>query len=212
MTQEATTATLEKSAGWDAHELNVATDYWYFYGEGTTGTGLTAAPTNYYGLDDFQADVVFGGWTIYRIEFAWGWHTGAIEFKDVWVADIKINGTVIPLRPDDAGTGRIGRRFYTGNTALSTALSPKTPFRLLGAQLHLNAAATQQTFTITCDAGRVANLYDTKLYSKALAGVQDIVLTFGEGYDFKVEDEIDCAWTNTDTKTFGLTLTYQTVF
>ena len=86
-----------------------------------------------------------------------------------------------------------------------------TPFRLLSVHLHLNAAATQETFTVTCNAGR-SSVYDTKLYSVSMSGVQDVIKIFGEGYDFYSDDVIDPAWTNTDAKTYGITYSYQTVF
>lgn len=99
ITQQADIATLEKAAGWNAHELNIATDQFYFYGEGTTGTGFTAGPPNYYGWDDFQADAIFSTWTIYRISFEFGWY-GSGTFGEAWVADIKLNGQMILIKPD----------------------------------------------------------------------------------------------------------------
>jgi len=212
ITQLADIATLVKTAGWNEHVLNPSTDQFYFYGETTTKTNLTAGPPNYYGWDDFVADELFNTWTIYKITFDWGWATGSEEYKDVWVADVKLNGHLIPLKPDSGGSGRIGRRFATGATALTTALTPKTPFKLLSVLLHLSAAATQQNFTVTCDAGRVASVYDTLLVSQAMSGLTDVVRTWEGGLEFKEDDEIDCAWTNTDTRTYGLTVTYQTVF
>jgi len=98
ITQLANVAGLEKALGWDAHELNIATDQFFFYGEGTTGTGLTAGATNLYGWDDFQADAIFSTWTIYRISFEYGWEASG-TFDNVWVADIKLNGQVILLKP-----------------------------------------------------------------------------------------------------------------
>lgn len=213
ITQLADIATLEKGAGWNAHELVSTVDQFYFYGENTTGTNLTEGPPNYYGLDDFVSDILFSTWTIYKISFEYGWQTGDNEFKDAWVADIKINGMVIPLKPDSGGSGRVGYRWATGAGALATALTPKTPFRLLSVMLHLNGAPTQETFTIKCDAGR-GSAYDTLLYSQDLSvdTPTDVIRTFGEGYDFLPDDEIDCAWTNTDTKTYGITANYQTVY
>jgi len=99
LTQQADIATLEKASGWNAHELNRTTDQFYFYGEGTTGTSLTAGPPNYYGIDDFAADALFKNWVIYRITFDNGWHTGSNEFKSAYVADVKINDTMVPLGP-----------------------------------------------------------------------------------------------------------------
>lgn len=102
ITQQADIATLIKTAGWNAHALNVATDQFYFYGEGTTGTGLTAGPPNYYGLDDFQADAIFGTWTIYRISYEFGWYSSG-TLGEAWVADIKINGQMVLIKPDRNG-------------------------------------------------------------------------------------------------------------
>ena len=202
-------ADLEKAAGWNAFEFSPATGGMFFYGEGTTGTGLTAGTQ--YTWSQFQTDAVFKEWVIYRVTIEYGWEASG-TFDDVWVADIQLNDTMIPLKPDSGGTGRIARRFATGATALATALVPKTPFKLLSVLLHLDAAATQQTFTVTCDAGRAASVYDTLLVSQAMSGLTDVVKTWEGGLEFKEDDEIDCVWTNTDTKTYGLTVTYQTVF
>lgn len=210
ITQQADIATLAKAAGWNRHILVPATDQFYYYGEGTTGTGLTEGPPNYYGLDDFQADKVFGKWSIYKITFDYGWHTGDNEFKDGWVADIKLNGHLVPLKPDSGGSGRIGRRFATGASAIATALTPKTPFQLLSVEVHLDAAATQETFTVTKDGGKAATVYDTLLFSKAMSGLTDVVKYFND-MKFAQEDEIDCAWTNTDTRTYGITVTYKII-
>jgi hypothetical protein len=213
ITQKADIATLEKAAGWNAHELNQTTDQFYYYGEGIANTSLITGtgPANLFGWDDFQGDERFNTMVIYRISFEYGWQTGDNEFKDAWVADIVLNNQQIQLKPDAGGSGRIGHRFSTGAGALATALSPKTPFRLLSVLLHLDAAATQDTFTLAVDAGRGV-AYDTLLYSKAMVGVQVVVVPCGEGYDFLQDDEIDGAFANNDTKTYGLTYVYQTVF
>jgi len=100
---------------------------------------------------------------------------------------------------------------HTGATTLATALAPGIPFRLLRIDLHLNAAATQETFTAKVDAGRVANVYDTLLISQAMSGITDVNKTFGKGFEFQDDDEIDCDWTNTDTKTYGLTYVWEPI-
>ncbi|KKN74862.1 hypothetical protein LCGC14_0386110 [marine sediment metagenome] len=209
ITQAPSHADLAKAAGWNKHILDTSVTQFFFYGENTTGTDLTAGTQ--YTWDQFQADVLFSNWTIYRISLEYGWYSTG-TFEDAWVADIKLNGQVIPLKPDSGGTGRIGRRWVTGSSAIAHALAPKTPFELLSVVLHLNAAATQETFTVTVDAGRAASVYDTLLYSKAMAGVADIVREWTGGLALKEDDEVDSAWTNTDGKTYGLTVTYRTVF
>jgi len=141
--------TLEKAAEWNAHELNVATDQFFFFGEGTTGTGLTAGASYLYGLDDFQADVIFSNWTIYRISFEYGWEASG-TFTDAWVADIKINGQVIFLRPRLGEIiGRETKSIYVATGATSTtavtAISPAATKRVR--ILNVFAATASNTGT-----------------------------------------------------------------
>lgn len=98
ITQLANVAGLEKGAGWNAHKLVLTTDQFFWYGENCTGTALTEGVPNYYGWDDFQADVLFRGWTIYRITLEYGWEASG-TFDNTYVADIKLNGQLILLEP-----------------------------------------------------------------------------------------------------------------
>ena len=214
ITQQADIATLVKTAGWNEHVLNPSTDQFYFYGETTTKTNLTAGPPNYYGWDDFVADELFNTWTIYKITFEWGWSTGNAEFKDVWVADIKLNGQLIPLKPDSGGSGRIARRFTDTATTLAMTIAPKTPFRLLTLDVHASAILdTGEVLTLTKDAG-LGTSFDTVILSEDLfiGSRTSYFATFGEGYDFEASDEIDAAQANGSSDTIGLVLRYQTVF
>ncbi len=211
ITQAPSGVSLAKAQGWNGHVLNTATTQFFYYGENVSGSGLSAGTQ--YTWAEFQADATFKAWTIYMVSLEYGWYSTG-TFEDAWVADIEFNGQVVLLKPDSTGTGRIGRRFFTDTSgAINTTetLSPKTPFRLLDVKLHLNSVATQETFTLTCNAGR-SSAYDTLLYSKAMSGVTDIIVPFGVGYDFYDNDVIDPAWTNTDSKTYGITYSYQTVF
>lgn len=105
VTQRADVATLEKTAGMNAHEFDTTVDQMYFYGEGTTGTTLTAGTD--YTWDEVQADLLFRNWTIYRVSFDWGWlASGTLE--DAWMLDLSLNGVIIPIMPseDDSVTVR----------------------------------------------------------------------------------------------------------
>ena len=95
--------------------------------------------------------------------------------------------------------------------ALDAANSPNASNAFATAQdITDQTAATQETFTLKADAGR-GSAYDTLLVSQAMNTITDISETFEGIYDFYADDEIDGAWTNTDTKTFGLTISAQTV-
>ena len=105
ITQQADHANLEKTAGWNGHELNPTTDYFYYYGEGISNTSLITGtgPGNLFGWDDFQGDERFNTMTIYRISFEWGWNTGDAVFENVWVSDISLNNQIIPLGTEPGG-------------------------------------------------------------------------------------------------------------
>lgn len=99
---------------------------------------------------------------------------------------------------------------FTGASAIAEALAPGVKFRLLRIELNLSAAATQDTLTVTLDAGN-GTAYDTILFSRAMGtgSVQDLVIPFGEKYVFEADDEIDIAWTNTDARTYGGRYVYE---
>uniref|UniRef100_A0A6M3KHE9 Uncharacterized protein n=1 Tax=viral metagenome TaxID=1070528 RepID=A0A6M3KHE9_9ZZZZ len=91
-------ADLPKAAGWNAFAFSSATAGMFFYGENTTGTGLTAGTQ--YAWSSFIADALFKNWTIYRITLDWGWEASG-TFNYVYVADIKLNGVAVPVSPGD---------------------------------------------------------------------------------------------------------------
>ena len=212
VTQLANVSGLEKAAGWNAHEFDKTTTQMFFYGEGTTGTALTAGTQ--YTWAQFQTDILFKHWRIYRITFDYGWEASG-TFDDAWMADIKLNGQVIRMRPDSGGSGRIGRRHYEVTTgALAGTLAPKTPFRLLSIDVHSDAVLdTGEALTLTKDA-LMGDHFDTVLLSEDLfiGSRTSFFAIFGDGYDFMAGDEIDLAQANGSNDDIGVTLTYRTVF
>jgi len=147
ITQQADISTLGKAAYWNRHILNTATDQFYFYGENTTGTGLTSATTSRYGLDDYQADVIFKNWAIYRISFEYGWQAGDNEFKDVWLAEVKINNERILLKPSagDHVGGEV-KTYYkataSDSTTKVTLVTPATTKRIRINSIFLTTASS----------------------------------------------------------------------
>ena len=99
---------------------------------------------------------------------------------------------------------------HTGAAAMDVSLAPGEPFQFLGYECHQGViATTPENLTVTKDAG-AGSAYDTLLDTKAMATAanKDIVQYFS-GVPIKCyhkDDEIDFAWTNTDTKTYGLTI------
>jgi len=96
----------------------------------------------------------------------------------------------------------------TGASALAKTLAPGVPFRLIEVRIHLSAAsATSENFTITMDSGTNA-VHDMLLYSKDMNGVSDVAWILEENRYFESADELDFAWANTNTRTWGLELIY----
>ena len=89
-------ADLEKTSGWNAFEFTTTTGGMFYYGEGTTGTLLTAGTQ--YTWAQFQADKLFENWVIYRITFEYGWEASG-TFDPAYLAEVKLNGVPVPLVP-----------------------------------------------------------------------------------------------------------------
>jgi len=101
----------------------------------------------------------------------------------------------------------------TGAAAIAETLAPDALYRLQRIEIHLSSApTTSQDFTVTLDAGD-GSAYDVVLYKRDLSvgSVTDLVIPFGEGYEFEADDEIDVAYTNTDTRTYGLRYVYELI-
>ncbi len=90
----------EKGSGWDAHEL-ASTNRFIYYGENVGSPDTCPSEATNYTWAQYQADSVFSTWTIYRISFANGYYTGDGVFEDYFMADLMINGTVVPMGPKD---------------------------------------------------------------------------------------------------------------
>lgn len=212
ITQRGNVSGLAKAAGWNSHILDIETTQFLYYGENVSGSGLTSGTL--YTWTQFKEDVLFSNWRIYRVSLEYGWESSG-TFDDAWVADIKLNGEVIPLKPDSGGTGRIGHRFYfSTDTSAASTLAPKTPFRLLSIDCEIASAGTSdESLTITKDAGRGAT-YDTLLLTQntKTPAITSLFVPFGENYNFAADDEIDMLWANSQARDFGFTWTYQTVF
>ena len=162
LTQLGNVAGLEKAIGWDAHELSLTTDQFLFYGENTTGTALTAGTL--YGLDDFQADVLFKDWVIYRVSLEYGWEASG-TFADVWLAEVKLNGESVRLHPQpgERAGGETKTVFLATASPSTTKVSIITPAAAKRVRVHSifmnTASATASQFEVYFDTG--ANITST---------------------------------------------------
>ncbi len=203
-------------AGSQNHTLDLAADEFFWYGEdGASPGGLTEGIGALYGIDDYQADSLFGNWVIYRIDFYWGAQGGGEEYKNIWLIDVRINGQVIPLKPDSSGTGRFGIKTYTasGNiTSGGAKLAPKTPYRLLSVSILNNGVQGGASSFVVNTLLEVGTAYDIPILTDDMyvpTTRLSLYAAFGQGYEFGMDDELDILYTNQGSKTYGITYRYE---
>ena len=89
---------MTSDSGWNAHEL-ASTQTFIHYGEHMSGNTTCTTEGTPYTWAQYQADPMFSTWTIYRISFEWGFWTGNAVYDNAYLADVKISGITIPLKP-----------------------------------------------------------------------------------------------------------------
>lgn len=113
-----------------------------------------------------------------------------------------------------SGAARVQHKTATGAVAISSSLAPGySQWKLLGVELKFSSApTTSESFTVTKNAVDGA-AYDVVLYTvdPSVGSVTSIVKSFGDDdmFVFKKGDTADAAYTNTDTRTYGLTWVYK---
>jgi len=98
----------------------------------------------------------------------------------------------------------------TGAVAISLSLAAKRVSRVMTVTLKLSAApTTSENFTITLNA-LAGVAYDTLLYSVDLSASSTTALIWYPDGELWLEpgDSIDVAYTNTDTRTYGVQITF----
>jgi len=186
VTQVGGAAGLGKAAGWNAHVWNPATVQMFFYGENTTGTGLTAGTQ--YAWTSFQTDALFKNWVIYRLSLEYGWEASG-TFDDVWVADLKLNGQILPVIPqyptDYVGSEVKTLTYKTVGTSTTTGvmITPRTNKRIRILSVSLGNLGSTST-EIEVYFGTGANI-DTVPAKAIFTGTADAdyassALTFGK--------------------------------
>lgn len=95
----------------------------------------------------------------------------------------------------------------TGAAAIASTLKPGQRFRLKEVRIHLSAAGGAGDFTATVDNG-VGAAYDLQIIKQDMTSVLDLVWQPTAPMAFEATDEIDFAWANAGTKTYGLEVIY----
>lgn len=95
----------------------------------------------------------------------------------------------------------------TGAGAVAYTLKPGAKFRLKEIRVHLSAAGGAGNLTATVDAAAGA-AYDAVVYSQDMASVTDLFYQPTFPIQFEAADEVDFAWPNASSRTYGLSVYY----
>ena len=171
ITQLANVTGLGKTIGWNTHELNTTTDQFFYYGENTTGTNLTAGSSNLYGLDDFQADRIFKDWVIYRISHEIGWDASG-TYTAAYLAEVTLNKIPVPLVPPESMPYEftINGVNFNGSNRIKTLMLPGDCASGAFVTLHhWNTAGSEENYEVPT--GKVFIAYQALVYESNAAGI-----------------------------------------
>ncbi len=217
VTQVGGASGLGKTIGWNTHVFDPNTTQMFFYGENTAGTGLTAGTQ--YQWTSFQTDALFKNWTIYRISLEYGWEASG-TFDDVWVAELKLNGEVLPIMPqyptDYVGSEVKTLTYKTVGTSTTTGvmITPRTAKRIRVLSVSLgNLGSTRTEIEIYFGTGTNIDTVPAKAIftGTADADYASSALTFGkDAGPLGAIGEVISVRTSVDITTNGrVTITYR---
>lgn len=170
-------------------------------------------------LDNSAAANASSGFDLRAIDLAITGH-GLKAGSDIFLDNIKASTTYLSNRMrraisvPDANSLVIGldaREAFAdvtpaGTEAWCAGFVADVPYFFLGFKLHLSAADSNgETLTLTTDSANNSSVayWDTKLYSKVMTGVTDIVYFPEVKIPLIGGDILKFAWANTGTKTWG---------
>ena len=96
----------------------------------------------------------------------------------------------------------------TGALAIATTLAPGVAWQFESIRVHLSAAGGAGDLTATIDHGSNA-VYDIVLLTQDMTSVVDLVWSPERPMEFLAGDELDIAWANANTRTYGLEIVYK---
>jgi hypothetical protein len=96
----------------------------------------------------------------------------------------------------------------TGAAAIAKTVTAATAWDLYEIRIHLSAAGGEGNLTATMDAAAGA-AYDVLLLTQDMTAQTDYVYHPEYPIHFAAGDELDIAWANAQTKTYGLTVIYR---
>lgn len=96
----------------------------------------------------------------------------------------------------------------TGAAAIASTLAPGVAWQLEEIRVHLSAAGGAGDLTATINHGTAA-AYDIVILTEDMTSVVDLVWQPTRPREFMPGDELDIAWANAGTKTYGLEVVFK---
>lgn len=98
----------------------------------------------------------------------------------------------------------------TGGAAIAMNIAPGVAWQLESIRVHLAAggAAGDLTATVDANASTAADEYDIVIVSHDMTGVTDYLYQPDRPIPFGPDDELDIAYTNSGTETYGVEVYY----
>ena len=98
----------------------------------------------------------------------------------------------------------------TGAAAIASTLAPGVAWQLESIRVHLSAAGGAGNLTATIDHGTAA-VYDVVILTQDMTAVTDLVWAPDRPMEFLAGDELDIAWANAGTVTYGLEIVWKAI-
>lgn len=98
----------------------------------------------------------------------------------------------------------------TGAAAIAYTLAPGKAWQLESIRVHLSAAGGAADLTADIDSG-INAVYDTNLLTEDMTTVVNLVWSPNRPMVFDATDELDIAWANGSTRTYGLEVVWSPV-
>jgi hypothetical protein len=104
-------------------------------------------------------------------------------------------------------------RFHraTGGEAIASTLAPGVAFKVESIRVHLSAAGGAGNLTAKVDSATDA-AYDLVILTQDMTAVVDLVWIPTRAVEFAAGDELDIAWVNGSTRTYGLEIVWSPVY
>uniref|UniRef100_A0A6H1ZCT0 Uncharacterized protein n=1 Tax=viral metagenome TaxID=1070528 RepID=A0A6H1ZCT0_9ZZZZ len=98
----------------------------------------------------------------------------------------------------------------TGAIAIASTLAPGIQWQLEEIRVHLSAVGAAGDLTATLDHG-AGTAYDLVILTQDMAAVTDFIWHCERPMEFGADDELDIAWANASTRTYGLEIVWKSI-